>query len=260
MQIRLDGRTALITGSSLGLGKAMGKRFAEAGANVALLARRADVLEETRAEIAAVASGKVGAYVCDVMNPAQIAATHETAAAELGPIDILVNNVGASRTGRFMEITDEIWQTDIDLKLMSAVRFSRLVVPGMRERRWGRIVNVLNTGAKAPPAGGAPTVVTRAAGMALTKAMSAELAPDNVLVNALLVGLIDSDQWVRRHAAAGDNRSYEDFKAEMGKAIPMGRIGEAEEFANMACFLVSDAASYVTGTAINVDGGRSPVV
>lgn len=260
MQIRLDGRTALITGSSLGLGKAMGKRFAEAGANVALLARRADVLEETRAEIAAVASGKVGAYVCDVMEPAQIAATHEAAVAELGPIDILVNNVGASRTGRFMEITDEIWQDDIDLKLMSAVRFSRLVVPGMRERRWGRIVNVLNTGAKAPPAGGAPTVVTRAAGMALTKAMSAEFAADNVLVNALLVGLIDSDQWVRRHAAAGDNRSYEEFKAEMGKAIPMGRIGEAEEFANMACFLVSDAASYVTGTAINVDGGRSPVV
>jgi NAD(P)-dependent dehydrogenase (short-subunit alcohol dehydrogenase family) len=96
--------------------------------------------------------------------------------------------------------------------------------------------------------------------MALTKAMAQEFAPYNVLVNAMLVGLIDSDQWVRRHAAEGGKRSYDDFTAEMGQRIPMGRIGQPEEFADLACFLASDNGSYITGTAINVDGGRAPVV
>ena len=238
----------------------MALRFAEAGANIAILARREDVLAEARAEIDGRGPAKVGAYVCDVVDPAQLQAAHASAVAELGPIDILVNNVGTSETGAFLEITDEVWQGDLDLKLYSAIRLARMVVPGMRQRRWGRIINVLNTGAKAPRAGSAPTVVSRAAGMALTKVLSAEYAADNVLVNALLVGLIDSDQWVRRHAAEGSNRSYDDFKAEMGTRIPLGRIGEAEEFANIACFLASDAGSYITGTAINVDGGLAPVV
>jgi NAD(P)-dependent dehydrogenase (short-subunit alcohol dehydrogenase family) len=130
----------------------------------------------------------------------------------------------------------------------------------MKARRSGRIINVLNIGAKAPEAGRAPTAVTRAAGMALTKVLAGEGAPHNVLVNALLVGRIESDQWVRRHANENKNRSLADYYAEMGKGIPLGRIGTAEEFANMALFLASDAGSYVTGTAINVDGGLSPVV
>src|SRR5581483_863710 len=110
-------------------------------------------------------------------------------------------------------------------------------------------VLVINAGAKAPPPTGAPTAVTRAAGMALTKVLSGEGAPHNVLVNALLVGNIESDQWVKRHAAENKGRSLQDFYAEMGKRIPMGRVGTAQEFANMALFLASDAGSYVTGTA-----------
>jgi NAD(P)-dependent dehydrogenase (short-subunit alcohol dehydrogenase family) len=175
-------------------------------------------------------------------------------------VDILVNNAGTSQTGRFEAITDEVWQADFDLKLFAAIRLARLVFPAMKERRWGRIINVLNIGAKAPRAGGAPTVVTRAAGMALTKVLAGEGAPHNVLVNALLVGIIVSDQWVRRHAAQGAVASFEDFTAKMGGNVPLGRMGTAQEFANVACFLASDAASYVTGTAINVDGGSSPVV
>ncbi len=260
MEIRLDGRTALITGSSLGLGRAMAERFAEAGANVALVARRAEVLERARAEIAAAATGRIAAFVCDVTDAAAIERTVAAATEALGPIDILVNNAGTSQRGPFLEITDEVWQQDLDLKLFAAIRFCRLVLPGMKERRWGRIINVLNTGAKAPPPEGAPTAVSRAAGLALTKVLAGECAPHNVLVNAMLVGLIDSDQWVRRHAAEGGRRSYEEFLAEMGKGIPMGRVGRAEEFANLACFLASDAASYITGTAINVDGNRCPVV
>jgi NAD(P)-dependent dehydrogenase (short-subunit alcohol dehydrogenase family) len=130
----------------------------------------------------------------------------------------------------------------------------------MQARRYGRVINVLNIGAKAPPGGGAPTAVSRAAGMALTKVLSQEGAPHGILVNALLVGIIESDQWVRAHAAESAGGSFEAWKAARGRDVPMGRIGRAEEFANAALFLASDAASYITGTAINVDGGRSPVV
>ena len=115
---------------------------------------------------------------------------------------------------------------------------------------------------KAPAARGAPTAVTRAAGMALTKTLANEFASDNILVNALLVGFIKSDQWVRRHQELKPNLDYDSFIEEMVEArnIPMGRIGETEEFANIACFLASDEAGYITGTAINVDGGKSPTV
>ena len=167
---------------------------------------------------------------------------------------------GHSAVGKFEEVSDETWQYDIDLKLMAAVRLSRLVFPAMKERRWGRIINVLNIYAKAPAGGTAPTSVTRAAGMALTKVLAGEGAPHNVLVNALLVGFIDSDQWVRRHKP--EDGPYEDYLAAMAKQrrIPLGRVGSADEFASTACFLASDAGGYITGTAINVDGGASPVV
>ena len=118
---------------------------------------------------------------------------------------------------------------------------------------------MLNIGAKAPKAGSAPTAVSRAAGMALTKVLAGEGAPHNILVNSLHVGLIDSDQWVRRHAERS-NAPYAAFLADMAKGVPLGRVGSAEEFANVACFLASDLAGYVTGTAINVDGNLSPVM
>ena len=154
-------------------------------------------------------------------------------------------------------ITDEAWQADLDQKLFAAIRLARLAMPGMAARRWGRIINILNTAAKAPAAGTAPTSVTRAAGLALTKVLAGEGAPDNVLVNALLVGRIESDQWVR--ASARQGKSLDVFYADMGAKIPMGRVGTADELAAMAVFLASDAGSYVTGTAINVDGGLCPV-
>jgi NAD(P)-dependent dehydrogenase (short-subunit alcohol dehydrogenase family) len=128
----------------------------------------------------------------------------------------------------------------------------------MKARRWGRVINTLNIGAKAPRPRSAPTAITRAAGLALTKVLAGEGAPHNVLVNALLVGFIEADQHVQAARKAGIPLA--DYVAARAKEIPLGRIGRAEEFANVACFLASDAGSYVTGTAINVDGGRSPVV
>ena len=141
--------------------------------------------------------------------------------------------------------------------------FAKFVVvkkPATKARKWGRIINVLNTFAKAPAASSAPTSVSRAAGMALTKVMANEGGEHNILVNAMLVGLIMSDQWVKLHAAKAPNTDFEAFARDLAKGVPLGRIGTAEEFANLACFLASEQGSYITGTAINVDGGRSPVV
>ena len=260
MEIRMDGRSALITGASKGLGRAMALKFAESGANVAIAARRPDVLEEARAAIDAAGPGKAVAVSCDVSDAAQLQSMYDTVVAELGQVDVLVNNAGTSKRGPFLELTDEEWQHDFDLKLFAAIRLCRLTFPGMKERKWGRIINILNTGAKAPPAGGAPTAVTRAAGLAMTKVLAGEGAPHNVLVNALCTGLLVTEQHERRHAREQSNISFEEFVAKQGKTVPLGRMGDPEEYANVACLLASDAGSYVTGTAINIDGGRCPVV
>tara|TARA_Y100000588_G_C14202906_1_gene903277 strand:+ start:435 stop:1226 length:792 start_codon:yes stop_codon:yes gene_type:complete len=263
MDVRLDGKVALITGGSLGLGRSMALRFAEAGASIAIAARGQEALDSTAAEIQKMGGGnRVTTHACDVANFEALTTMHSAVTTELGPIDILVNNAGTSQRGPFLEVSDELWQHDLDLKLFAAIRLSRLTLPGMKERKWGRVINVLNIGAKAPPAEGAPTAVSRAAGMALTKAMAGEFAKYNVLVNALLVGLIDSNQHFIKHQASGSDSSYEQFLENMATSqnIPLGRVGRPEEFADVACFLASDRASYLSGIAINVDGGKSPVV
>lgn len=262
MQCRMDGRVALITGSSKGLGRAMALKFAEAGADVAICGRRAAELDDAKAEVDAAGDGKVTAIVADVSQADQIERLIDGVEAELGPIDVLVNNAGHSMHGPFVELTDEMWQEDFDLKVFAAIRTCRRVLPGMMERKWGRIINVLNVGSKVPAAEGAPTHVSRATGLALTKVLSKEAAPHNVLVNGLLVGSIESDQKHRRWVAAGEKEPYEEFLAQVAKDqnLPMGRVGTAEEFANIACFLCSDKGGYIAGTAINVDGGKSPVV
>jgi 3-oxoacyl-[acyl-carrier protein] reductase len=260
MEVRLDGRTAIITGASKGLGLAMATEFAASGANVAILARNEDALAEARAIASEKASGKVATFRCDVSKADDVTKTFDAVIKTFGQVDILINNAGISRAMPSEQITDEVWQEDLDLKLFAAIRLSRLCWPGMKARRWGRIINVLNSGAKAPRANGAPTAVSRAAGMALMKVLAGEGAPHGILVNGMLVGLIDSDQHRRKHQREGSNASYEEFAAKMGAAVPLGRIGKAEEFAAMACFLCSDHAGFTTGTAINMDGGATPVV
>ncbi|HEX2215877.1 MAG TPA: SDR family oxidoreductase [Xanthobacteraceae bacterium] len=258
MDIRLDGKAAVITGSSKGIGLAIAASFAKSGADVAILARGPDALKEAEKTIGARSRNRVVAVACDVANAQDVRRAYDQVMQELGRIDILVNNAGTSRAMPFEQTTDEIWREDLELKLFAAIRLARLVWPQMTERRWGRIINVLNIGAKAPRAASAPTSVSRAAGMALTKVLAGEGAPHNVLVNALLVGRIESDQWVQRAHKTGVD--LDSLLADMGKDIPLGRVGRAEEFANVACFLASDAASYITGTATNIDGGASPVV
>jgi 3-oxoacyl-[acyl-carrier protein] reductase len=258
MEISLSGRSAIVTGGSKGIGFAIASRFASSGGDVVMVARGQEALDAAVKAIGTSAKGKVTGVAADVGTAAGVQSAYDAAMAAFGKVDIVVNNAGTSATGPFEKLTDAILQGDLELKLFAAVRLSRLVWPQMKERRWGRIINILNVGAKAPRANSAPTSISRAAGMALTKVLSGEGAPHNVLVNALLVGLIEADQHVQ--AAKRKGVPLDEYIAGMAKDIPLGRIGRAEEFANIALMLASDAGSYVTGTAINIDGGRSPVV
>jgi 3-oxoacyl-[acyl-carrier protein] reductase len=258
MEISLSGRSAIITGGSKGIGHAIAQRFAASGADIAIIARGKPALDEAIGAIKKKTNGKIIGIQGDVGVAADVARAYDEAMKGLGKIDILVNNAGTSRAAPFEQLTDEILHHDLEQKLFAAIRMIRLVAPQMKERRWGRIINVLNIGAKAPRGNSMPTSVSRAAGMAMTKALAHEFAPHNVLVNAMLVGLIEADQHVQR--AKRTNVPLDQYYKNAQKEIPIGRVGKPEEFANLACFLVSDAGSYITGTATNVDGGRSPVV
>lgn len=260
MRIDLTGRTALVTGASSGLGRAVALRLAGSGANVVMLARGAEKLEEAAAAAAAQGGGRAVARPCDITDQAHLAQVVAAALKEFTAVDILVNNAGSSYRRPFSELGREDMIADLDLKVFAAVRLAQLVAPAMKARRWGRIVNVVSANAKAPKGESAPTTLSRSAGLTLTKVLSQELAAWNILVNALCVGVIKSGQWERRHHKQAPDQDYDDFLKPQAARIPLGRVGEAEEFANVACFLASDAASYVTGTAINVDGGLCPVL
>jgi NAD(P)-dependent dehydrogenase (short-subunit alcohol dehydrogenase family) len=258
MNISLAGRSAIVTGGSKGIGLAVAAQFAASGADVAIVARGREALEAGATAIRSRAQAHVLAIAADVSKADEVKRVYDEAMAAFGKIDIIVNNAGTSRHSTLEQLTDEIMQYDLDLKLFAAIRLSRLVLPQMKERRWGRVINVLNIGAKAPKPSSYPTSLSRAAGMAFTKALAGEGAPHNVLVNAMLVGLIESNQHVERAARTGV--ALDDYLDKASKPIPLGRFGKPEEFANLACFLASDAGSYITGTAINVDGGSSPAV
>ena len=252
----LEGKVALITGGSDGLGRAAAARFAEEGCKVAICARREDHLMRARDAIAAETGGEVMARRADVTRAADLEAFVRAAVERFGGIDIAVNNAGRSAAAGLEAVDDADWRDDIDLKLMACVRLCRLAVPIMRTRGGGAIVNAAIVAGKAPPAGALPTSVTRAAGLNLTKSLANEYAGDGIRVNAICIGLIESAQWQRR---AG-NRAVEELYAELAAKVPLGRVGKAEEFGDLCAFLASERAAYITGAAVNLDGGMSPVV
>ena len=257
MDLQLKGRVALVTGGSQGIGKAVAATLAQEGASVVIAARGAELLDKVAAEIRAT-GGKVHAVAADVSHAADCERLVAETIKTFGRLDILVNNAGTSATGEFESVTDEAWQADFNLKLFAAIRLARLAVPGMRQHGWGRIINMTNIGAKQPRAKSMPTTVTRAAGLAFTKAMSKEFAASNILVNTVCIGLIKAGQHERKAARAGV--PVEQMYDAMGKEIPLGRVGRAEEVANVVAFLASEAASYVTGSSVNLDGGASAVM
>ena len=254
MELGLKGKIAIVTGATEGIGRATAMRLAREGAKVAICARRQEPLDQTAAELEKTGS-EVLAVSADMSKAADIQRFMKAVVDRFGRIDILVNNAGTSARGKFLEIDDSAWSSDIELKVFGAIRCIRLAVPHMKKNGGGRIVNITISSAKQPGAESMPTSVSRAAGLAITKALSREYAPDNIRVNTVCIGKIKSGQHERRYTREG--RSAEDYYRQVSRDIPLGRVGEAEEVANVIVFLVSDAASYVTGTSVNLDGGIS---
>jgi len=255
LELGLKGKVAIVTGGSEGLGRAAVERFARSGARVVACARRKDVLEHAIGDIRKATSAEIVPISADVSTAAGCEAVVSATVRQFGTVNILLNNAGTSAAAGFEQVSDEAWQSDLDLKLMAAIRLSRLVIPHMKQQGGGRIINVVNTGGKAPRAQGLPTSVSRAAGINLMKSLSNEYAGDRILVNAICIGLVKSAQMAKR--AKGDLEAH---YRELGKRVPIGRVAEASEFADLVAFLASDRAAFITGTAINFDGGISPVV
>jgi len=257
VDLGLKGKVAVVTGATAGIGLAAALKFVEEGARVAICARSADKLAAT-VELLRAKGGDVFGLATDISRPEEIERFFTAVADHFGRIDILVNNAGTSMRGPFLKMSDADWDADLELKLYGAIRCSRLAVQHMKKQGGGRIVNISTIGGKQPAATSMPTSVSRAAGLALTKALSREFAGDNILVNAVCIGKIKAGQHER--AAASKGRDADDLYHEFAQDIPLGRVGEAEEAANVIVFLASGAASYVTGSSVNLDGGASSVM
>jgi NAD(P)-dependent dehydrogenase (short-subunit alcohol dehydrogenase family) len=258
MDLELKGKTVLITGGTDGLGLALAERVAREGAGVAICGRDPERLAAavTRVEQA---GGDVLGVPADVSRADDIATFVTGAVDRWHRIDGVVHNAGRSAAGPLERSEDAAWEDDFELKLMGALRLTRTALPHLKERG-GAALFTLAMAAKTPGAASGPSSVSRAAGMALMKSLSKELGPQGIRCNAILIGLIESGQWVRAAQASG--QPLPEFYARMaeGASIPLGRVGRADEFADLGAFLLSARSSYLTGAAINLDGGLSPAV
>lgn len=257
MEFGLKGKVAAVTGGTEGIGKSTVLRLVAEGAKVAFCARRAELVQAFADELKK-QGGDVLGLVADASKEGELEKFIDDAAKHFGRLDIVVNNAGGTGQDPFEKVLDPAWKHDLEIKVMAHVRTTRAAIPHMKKVGGGRIINLNMVSAKQPGAAMFPTTVSRAAGLALAKGLSKELAPHNILVNVVAVGKIKSMQQARRAAKTGV--TVEQHYAETGKTIPMKRVGESEEVANVIAFLASDAASYVTGCCVNVDGGLSGVL
>ena len=265
MDLGLQDKVAIITGGSDGIGRAAALSMSKEGANVVIVARGQEMLDEAAEEIRAATEGAVIPISADVTGADTAERVVQTALDRFGRLDILVNNAGTSMAKGFEQVSQEDWEFDFELKVWGAVRLIQQSIPEMRKVGGGRIINVTNLGGRTPGASSMPTSISRAAGIAITKGLSKDLAQDNILVSTVCIGLIKSGQHRRRYEARlqtepglGEDLFYDQLA--QGRSVPIGRVGEPEEAGDVIAFLASDRASYLTGIAVNIDGGVSAVV
>jgi 3-oxoacyl-[acyl-carrier protein] reductase len=257
MDLGLKDKVALVAAGSRGLGRAVAEELAAEGASLVLCAREAQTLSETAAAIAESSNAHVLAVPADVTVTDDIERVVESGIDRFGRIDILVTNAGGPPAGRFDQLTRDQWERAIRLTLLSAVELARHVLPGMRERRWGRILNITSIAVKQPVENLLLSNSLRAGLTGFARTLANEVAAEGVTVNNIMPGYTRTERLeeLAQMMAEKQGISAAEFRGRWEKEIPMGRLGEPREFAALAAFLVSERASYITGTSIQVDGG-----
>jgi 3-oxoacyl-[acyl-carrier protein] reductase len=257
MDLGLGGKVALVTAASKGLGRAIAEELAAEGVEVGMCARGEEALEAARAEIQRRTSAKVYAFVADVSQREGIERATSAMLDRFGRVDILVTNAGGPPAGPFEAHDWAVWQRAVDLTLRSAVELTRAVLPGMRERTWGRIINVTSIAVKQPVDNLILSNSVRSAVTGFARTLANEVATAGITVNNVIPGYTRTERVEELAAAnaAKEGIAPRDVLARFEREIPMRRLGEPEEFAALAAFLASERASYITGQSIVVDGG-----
>ena len=269
MDLGLSGRACVVTGASRGIGRATARMLCAEGADVLLVARSEEILLEAADECAAAgqqAGGRAESLVADVTDASSAERIVSEATDRLGKVDVLVNNAGTARRRPFDEVPDEDWYAAWELNVMAPMRLMKAAVPGMRERGWGRIVNVSSSSGKRPSAATPEYSVAKAAELSLSRLFADRYAADGVLINAICPGAVKSELWTDEGGLLDQVMEMEGLSsreealeaAAVGR--PIGRIAEVDEVAGAIAFLCSEHASYTSGAAWSVDGGVVQII
>jgi 3-oxoacyl-[acyl-carrier protein] reductase len=262
VDLGLTGRRAIVTGGSKGIGLAVATELAAEGAAVAMCSRRDDELPAASQSIrAAVPAATVWHRAADMTDPEQVQQFVTGAADALGGIDILVNNAGGAHPGNFEALTDSDWRADLDIKLFSQIRCFREALPFLRASAAPRVINVNAVYAKYPDPAFFATTVNRAACLNLNKALAQEFGPEQILVNSVNIGFVETPQWENIRSRRAPESTTEEFQTALAAAeVPQGRFGTVDEVSGLVAFLAGARASYINGAVIDVAGGMGKYV